>query len=106
MQAAYSVSLTQLDKAKKAYEKAFKVWPAALCPLVVGLTQKLLQESEKALDAYHKADADLNLSRAEVEKARMYSLAKGIGLRHAICRLNQHALINHLISRTARRPNV
>lgn len=58
MQAAYSVSLTQLDKAKKSYEKAFK-------------------ESEKTLDNYHRADADLNLSRAEVEKARIVSQTKG-----------------------------
>lgn len=44
-------SLSQLDKAKKAYEKAFK-------------------DAEKAHDNFQKADADLNLSRAEVEKAR------------------------------------
>ncbi|KAI1289549.1 Formin-binding protein 1-like [Halotydeus destructor] len=58
LQNAYSVSIYQLDKAKKSYEKAFK-------------------ESEKALDNYQKADADLNLSRAEVEKARMISLSRG-----------------------------
>ncbi|XP_025113522.1 formin-binding protein 1-like isoform X2 [Pomacea canaliculata] len=41
-----------LDKAKKTYEKAFK-------------------ESERALDNYRKADADINLSRADVEKQRI-----------------------------------
>lgn len=50
-------SIAQLDKTKKSYEKAYK-------------------EAEKAQDNYHKADADLNLSRAEVEKARMISIAK------------------------------
>lgn len=40
-----------LDRAKKNYEKAFR-------------------DSEKALENYQRADADLNLSRAEVEKQR------------------------------------
>lgn len=40
-----------LDRAKRAYEKAYR-------------------DSEKALDNYQRADADLNLSRAEVEKQR------------------------------------
>ncbi|KAL1131809.1 hypothetical protein AAG570_011421 [Ranatra chinensis] len=40
-----------LERAKKNYEKAFK-------------------ESERAVDNYQRADADLNLSRAEVEKQR------------------------------------
>jgi len=48
----------QLDKSKKNYEKAFR-------------------EAEKALDAYRRADADLNLSRAEVEKHRMASSLRG-----------------------------
>ncbi|XP_037079941.1 formin-binding protein 1-like isoform X2 [Pollicipes pollicipes] len=47
----------QLDKSKKSYEKAFR-------------------EAEKALDAYRRADADLNLSRAEVEKQKMASSIK------------------------------
>ncbi|XP_045460444.1 formin-binding protein 1-like isoform X2 [Harmonia axyridis] len=45
---------TQLDtlqRSKKAYDKAFR-------------------DAEKALDNFQKADADLNLSRAEVEKQR------------------------------------
>ena len=46
-----------LTKTKEKYEKAFGA-------------------SERALDAYHKADADLNLSRAEVEKQRMNSTIK------------------------------
>ncbi|KAG8281644.1 Formin-binding protein 1 [Homalodisca vitripennis] len=41
-----------LERARKNYEKAFK-------------------EAERAIDNFHKADADLNLSRAEVEKQRM-----------------------------------
>lgn len=41
-----------LDRAKRNYEKAYR-------------------ESEKALENYQRADADLNLSRAEVEKQRL-----------------------------------
>lgn len=43
--------IENLQRARKAYEKAFK-------------------DAEKALDSFQKADADLNLSRAEVEKQR------------------------------------
>ncbi|XP_042210381.1 formin-binding protein 1 homolog isoform X5 [Homarus americanus] len=50
-------SLQQLEKAKKNYEKAFR-------------------EAEKAQDNYLKADADLHLSRAEVEKQRMNASIK------------------------------
>jgi YesN/AraC family two-component response regulator len=50
-------SYLQLDKSKKYYEKAFK-------------------EAERALEHYEKVDADLNLSRADVEKARLYSQTK------------------------------
>ncbi|GIY12759.1 hypothetical protein CEXT_441691, partial [Caerostris extrusa] len=42
---------------KKTYEKAFK-------------------ESEKASENYQKALADLHLSRIELEKARLNSIAK------------------------------
>jgi len=52
-----NVSLNQLDKSKKCYDKAFK-------------------ESEKAHDNYQKADLDLNLSRAELEKAKTIRLLK------------------------------
>ncbi|XP_019874134.2 formin-binding protein 1-like isoform X2 [Aethina tumida] len=45
------LQIEYLHRAKKAYDKAFR-------------------ESEKALDSFQKADADLNLSRAEVEKQR------------------------------------
>ncbi|KAK7504998.1 hypothetical protein BaRGS_00003568, partial [Batillaria attramentaria] len=45
-------SANALDRSKKQYEKAHK-------------------EGEKALDNYRKADADINLSRAEVEKQRI-----------------------------------
>ncbi|KAL8562922.1 hypothetical protein ACOMHN_004614 [Nucella lapillus] len=45
-------STQALDRCKKQYEKAFR-------------------DSEKAMDNYRKADADINLSRADVEKQRM-----------------------------------
>lgn len=51
------VSIAQLEKAKRTYEKAFK-------------------EAEKAQDAYMKADADINLSRADVEKAKLFANTK------------------------------
>eukprot|EP00094_Tigriopus_californicus_P006525 TCALIF_06282-PA protein Name:"Similar to fnbp1l Formin-binding protein 1-like (Xenopus laevis)" AED:0.14 eAED:0.14 QI:0/0/0/0.91/0.72/0.75/12/0/606 len=57
IQAQLQSSLTFLGKTKEKYEKAFGA-------------------SERALDAYQKADADLNLSRAEVEKQRMNSTIK------------------------------
>ena len=71
-QNSHSVSLTQLDKAKKSYEKAFK-------------------EAEKAREAYEKADADLNLSRAEVEKAKNFSFMKG-----QICEETKNEYANQL----------
>lgn len=46
-----SAQLASLDRAKKNYEKAYR-------------------EAEKAVENYQKADADFNLSRAEVEKQR------------------------------------
>lgn len=46
-----SAQIAALDRAKRNYEKAYR-------------------DSEKALDNYQRADADLNLSRAEVEKQR------------------------------------
>lgn len=49
--------LNALDRAKKNYEKAFK-------------------EAEKALENYQRADADFNLSRAEVEKQRINMTVK------------------------------
>lgn len=49
--------LSTLDRAQKNYEKAFR-------------------EAERAEDAYRKADADLNLSRADVEKQRINSSIK------------------------------
>lgn len=52
-----NTSLNQLDKSKKCYDKAFK-------------------ESERAQENYKKADKDLNLSRAELEKAKTFSLNK------------------------------
>ena len=52
-QLTHNQSLAQLDKAKRYYEKAFK-------------------EAEKAQENFHRVDADLNLSRADVEKAKMY----------------------------------
>ncbi|XP_065089990.1 formin-binding protein 1-like isoform X2 [Ochlerotatus camptorhynchus] len=43
--------IAALERAKRNYEKAFR-------------------EAEKSIESYQKADADLNLSRAEVEKQR------------------------------------
>ncbi|KAJ6643735.1 Formin-binding protein 1-like [Pseudolycoriella hygida] len=47
-----SAQVGALDRAKRNYEKAYR-------------------DSEKALENYQRADADLNLSRAEVEKQRL-----------------------------------
>lgn len=49
--ASLSSQVSSLERAKKNYEKAFK-------------------EAERACDGFQRADADLNLSRAEVEKQR------------------------------------
>lgn len=57
IQAQLTLSLTTLAKTKEKYEKAFGA-------------------SERALECYNKADADLNLSRADVEKQRMNSNIK------------------------------
>eukprot|EP00090_Calanus_glacialis_P036486 TRINITY_DN6233_c0_g1_i4.p1 TRINITY_DN6233_c0_g1~~TRINITY_DN6233_c0_g1_i4.p1 ORF type:complete len:599 (+),score=196.43 TRINITY_DN6233_c0_g1_i4:105-1901(+) len=57
IQSQLTLSLTTLAKTKEKYEKAFGA-------------------SERALEAYNKADADLNLSRADVEKQRMTSNIK------------------------------
>jgi len=57
IQAQLTLSLTTLAKTKEKYEKAFGA-------------------GERALEAYNKADADLNLSRADVEKQRMNSNIK------------------------------
>lgn len=46
-----SAQIAGLERAKKNYEKAYR-------------------EAEKAVESYQKADADFNLSRAEVEKQR------------------------------------
>lgn len=46
-----STQISSLERAKRNYDKAYR-------------------DSEKALENYHRADADLNLSRAEVEKQR------------------------------------
>ena len=50
-------SLKQLSITQEKYHKAFGA-------------------SERALDAYHKADADINLSRAEVRDKRMCCLGR------------------------------
>ncbi|XP_057366986.1 formin-binding protein 1-like isoform X1 [Daphnia carinata] len=57
LQSSLSQQLSALDRAQKNYEKAFR-------------------EAERAEDAYRKADADLNLSRADVEKQRINSSIK------------------------------
>lgn len=51
LQQQLHTQLESLIRAKKAYDKAYK-------------------ESERAVEHFQKADADLNLSRAEVEKQR------------------------------------
>ena len=57
LQAALNQQLSTLERSQKNYEKAFR-------------------EAERAEDAYRKADADLNLSRADVEKHRITSSIK------------------------------
>lgn len=57
LQSALSQQLSALERAQRNYEKAFR-------------------EAERAEDAYRKADADLNLSRADVEKQRINSSIK------------------------------
>jgi len=57
LQATLNQQLSALDRAQKNYEKAFR-------------------EAERAEEAYRKADADLNLSRADVEKQRINSSIK------------------------------
>lgn len=56
-QASLQNSRYLLEKNKKYYEKAFK-------------------EAEKANDTFEKIDADINLSRADVEKARTHAQIK------------------------------
>lgn len=51
LQQNLSAQIAALDRAKKNYEKAYR-------------------EAEKAVENYQRADADFNLSRAEVEKQR------------------------------------
>lgn len=46
-----ALQISSLDRAKRNYEKSYR-------------------EAEKAVEGFHRADADLNLSRAEVEKQR------------------------------------
>eukprot|EP00088_Acartia_fossae_P071657 TRINITY_DN9894_c0_g1_i1.p1 TRINITY_DN9894_c0_g1~~TRINITY_DN9894_c0_g1_i1.p1 ORF type:complete len:588 (+),score=132.18 TRINITY_DN9894_c0_g1_i1:144-1907(+) len=57
IQALLTTSLNALTKTKEKYEKAFGA-------------------SERALEMFNKADADMNLSRAEVDKHRMTSNVK------------------------------
>ncbi|XP_067124598.1 formin-binding protein 1-like isoform X2 [Centruroides vittatus] len=65
-------SIAQLEKAKKIYEKAFK-------------------EAEKAQDNYIRADADINLSRAEVEKAKSLATMKS-----QLCEVTKNDYADHL----------
>lgn len=57
MMTLLSNQIAAMERAKKNYEKAFK-------------------EAERALDNFQRTDADLNLSRAEVEKQRMNMTCK------------------------------
>ncbi|XP_058804783.1 formin-binding protein 1-like isoform X2 [Phymastichus coffea] len=52
LRTSLATQIGNLERARKAYEKAFR-------------------EAERATENYQKADADLDLSRAEVEKQRM-----------------------------------
>ncbi|XP_076233495.1 formin-binding protein 1-like Cip4 isoform X1 [Calliopsis andreniformis] len=52
LMATLTGQIGNLERARKAYEKAFR-------------------EAERSVENYQRADADLNLSRAEVEKQRM-----------------------------------
>ncbi|RLU21677.1 hypothetical protein DMN91_006053 [Ooceraea biroi] len=52
LMATLAGQIGNLERARKSYEKAFR-------------------EAERAVENYQRADADLNLSRAEVEKQRM-----------------------------------
>lgn len=52
MNNSLSNQLASLDRAKRNYEKSFR-------------------DSEKAVESYQKADADLNLSRADVERHKI-----------------------------------
>ncbi|XP_037719273.1 formin-binding protein 1-like isoform X5 [Drosophila subpulchrella] len=52
-----TTQLSSLDRAKRNYEKAYR-------------------DSEKAVDSYKRADMDLNLSRAEVERYKNVMTAK------------------------------
>lgn len=58
LQNSLQASINGLDKSRKAYEKSFR-------------------DSEKAHENFRKADADLSLSRAELEKAKLISHTKG-----------------------------
>lgn len=51
LQQILAAQFNSLDRAKRIYEKSYR-------------------DSEKAVENFHRADADLNLSRAEVEKQR------------------------------------
>ena len=81
IQAQLTLSLTTLAKTKEKYEKVsvlsenkyqFSIGP----PIAQCFCFKAFGASERALECYNKADADLNLSRAYVEKQRMNSNIK------------------------------
>lgn len=50
-QQSLALQISALERAKRNYEKSYR-------------------DAEKAVESFHRADADLNLSRAEVEKQR------------------------------------
>ena len=77
IQAQLTLSLTTLAKTKEKYEKVFNLNKGS--PPEESLPSYPFQAfgaSERALECYNKADADLNLSRADVEKQRMNSNIK------------------------------
>lgn len=57
LQQNLTTQLSSLDRAKRNYEKAYR-------------------DSEKAVDSYKRADMDLNLSRAEVERYKNVMTSK------------------------------
>ena len=65
------------------------------CPISsMSLYFKAFGASERALECYNKADADLNLSRADVEKQRMNSNIKRQQVMTSVRMLNISVMID------------
>ncbi|XP_054270179.1 formin-binding protein 1-like isoform X3 [Macrosteles quadrilineatus] len=72
MMTSLNNQIMTLERSRKNYEKAFK-------------------EAERAIENFQKADADYNLSRAEVEKQRM-----NMTLKSQLCEENKNEYANQL----------